>query len=326
MLEQLASDLWRLRLPVRFAPGHINSYLLRDGEGWLAVDCGKHDEATRQVWQGFLDSPQYGAGIQRIFLTHTHPDHSGSADWLAAQTGARVLLAEAEHRLMEGFWRGSATQPQALMAFFAEWGATEAQQQAVLAFMSGFRAGNPSLSGPLEYVAPGECLTVNGRPWHLAAGFGHTACNLLLHDRAGQRLITGDQVLPGIYPNVSVWHGLDGDPLGGYLGSLTSLAALDVAQAFPAHGDVFTDFAARCVQIQRHHAWRLQRLRRYLDGVGEAPVEALNEAVFGRAAEGPMFMLMAGQLYALLARLRAQGLAEQVTRESWRAVSTGEIS
>lgn len=326
MLEQLASDLWRLRLPVRFAPGHINSYLLRDGEGWLAVDCGKHDEATRQVWQGFLDSPQYGAGIQRIFLTHTHPDHSGSADWLAVQTGARVLLAEAEHRLMEDFWRGSATQPQALMAFFAEWGATELQQQAVLAFMSGFRAGNPSLTGPVQYVAPGEVLTVNGHAWHLQAGLGHTACNLLLHDRAGKRLITGDQVLPGIYPNVSVWHGLEGDPLGDYLGSLVSLAALDVEEAFPAHGDVFTDFAARCVQIRRHHDTRLRRLRRHLDEAGTAPVAALNDAVFGRAAEGPMFMLMAGQLYALLARLRVQGLAEQVTRESWRAVSTSEIS
>ena len=111
-----------------------------------------------------------------------------------------------------------------------------------------------------------------------------------------------------------------------YLDSLTPLAALEVQQAFPAHGDVFSGFAARCAQIRRHHETRLRRLQRHLAQAGTAPVSVLNEAVFGRVAEGPMFMLMAGQLYALLARLRAQGLAEQVTHGSWKFVSAGEIS
>lgn len=311
-LEQLDQGLWRLRLPMRFSPGHINSYLLEDGDGWLVVDCGNHSEEARETWRAFMASEHYRAGIQRIFLTHAHPDHAGSAAWLTAQTGAPLLMAAAEDDAFNRLWRGSVERVDELRAFFADWGASDEQQESIVNFMQGFSVGCPAWSGPVTHVEAGDCLRVAGRDWQLHGGYGHTPCNLLLHDHDRGWLITGDQVLPSIQPNVSLWWGAASDPLGDYLASLTRLSTLEVNRACPAHGEVFDDFAERCDQIARQHQRRLDRLRAAL-GEGPSDVLALCEKVLGKAIQGPLFMLVAGQLFAMLAYLEKRA---EVVREA----------
>ena len=315
-LTRLDEGLWRLRLPMRFSPGHINSYLLEDDGGWLVIDCGNNSEDTRRTWQAFLDSPKAGAGIRRILLTHAHPDHAGSAGWLMQQTGAPLLLAGAEEDAYQRLWRGSSEQRDAVCDFFAGWGASEAQQQSIFAFMQGFSLGCPPLDGDVFQLAPGETLSVAGREWRLHGGYGHTPCNLLLEDVARGWLITGDQVLPSIQPNVSLWWGSDPDPLGSCLDSLAALSSLEVRHACPAHGEVFDDFADRCRQIRRQHLRRLDRLRTAL-AEGNSDVMSLCQAVLGKAIEGPLFMLVAGQLFAMLAYLERRG---EVAREAGAGV------
>ncbi|MBI3229074.1 MAG: MBL fold metallo-hydrolase [Burkholderiales bacterium] len=58
-----------LRMPLPFALNHINLWLLRDGDAWVAVDCGIDRDLTRQAWQqyvwrticGFGHSPEHVA-------------------------------------------------------------------------------------------------------------------------------------------------------------------------------------------------------------------------------------------------------------------------
>ena len=310
-LTRLDDGLWRLRLPMRFSPGHINSYLLEDDGGWLVIDCGNNSEDTRSTWRAFLDSSQAGAGIRRIVLTHAHPDHAGSAGWLMQQSGAPLWLARQEEDAYQRLWRGSSDNREAVCRFFADWGASEAQQQSIFSFMQGFSLGCPPLEGDIRHLEPGELLQTDSRQWLLHGAYGHTPCNLLLEDPVRGWVITGDQVLPSIQPNVSLWWGSDPDPLGSCLDSLEALSALEVRHACPAHGEVFDDFSQRCQQIRRQHLRRLTRLRQAL-AEGNNDVMSLCQAVLGKAIEGPLFMLVAGQLFAMLAYLEKRG---QMTRE-----------
>ncbi|MEY1662516.1 MBL fold metallo-hydrolase [Isoalcanivorax beigongshangi] len=307
MFEMLAPDLGRLRLPVSFPPQHVNSYLLRDGDGWFVVDCGRHDEPTRAVWQQFLASPELGGGISRIFLTHTHPDHSGSAAWLSAQTGAPVLLAAAEWDWMQRIWARATEQPEQIKAFFAGWGAEPPQQQLAVHMLAKFRDGNPLMTGEVVTLAPGDSLTINGTRWSLEGGEGHTICNLLLHQPQQQRLITGDQVLPGIRPNVSIWYSMEHDALGDYLRSVARLAALPVAWAYPAHGDPFDNYAERCEQLLTFHRGRLGRTRELFIQQRDWRIEQLLEQLLGARGNEGNFLLKAGQLYAILRHLQQAG-------------------
>src|SRR3954469_2445045 len=51
---EVAPGLYWLRMPLPFALNHINLWLLRDGNGWTAVDCGIGLDETRAHWETIL--------------------------------------------------------------------------------------------------------------------------------------------------------------------------------------------------------------------------------------------------------------------------------
>jgi glyoxylase-like metal-dependent hydrolase (beta-lactamase superfamily II) len=215
-------------------------------------------------------------------------------------------MAAAEDKAMRQLWQEGDAYKAALGDFFAGWGATPDQQQGIIAFMQGFRMGCPLPETAVRHLCPGEILHAGGRCWKLYGGYGHTSCNLLLHDAHSGWVLTGDQVLPTIQPNVSLWFGAAPDPVDDFLRSLDHLASLEVTSACPSHGEVFAHFSLRCEQQIKQQHKRLDRLRRALrDGITDAG--SLCQAVLGKPADGPLFMLVAGQLYALLAHLEQRG-------------------
>lgn len=303
--ELVAEGVYRLQLPMRFHPGHINSYLLRDVKGWTVVDCGNHSEETREVWRQLIDNWLAGEPITRIVLTHAHPDHFGSAPWLLEQTGARLSLAREEWHAMQHLWRGSSERPEELAGFFQARGVAEQHLPSIQLFMEGFRHGCPPCDHDPCFVAPGERLRIGEQDWILHGGYGHTPCNLLLWRESDGTIITGDQVLPAITPNVSLWYDSESDPMGRKLETLSRLQTLTVSLALPAHGDPFDNFSARCEALARTYQRRIDRVRQRLRK-GAANLEQLGEAGFGKSLNGPMYMLVAGQLLALLAHLQAR--------------------
>lgn len=314
--QQVAPGIWRLPLPMRFNPGHINSYLLEDDGGWTLVDAGNHSEDTRQAWQQALSARLADAPVRRLILTHAHPDHYGSAPWLLERTGAQLCLAGAEWHAVNHLWRGSVARADEMAAFFSGLGVVPEALPAIQQFMQGFAAGCPATEQQPECLEPGSCLVINGQSWRLHGGYGHSPCNLLLERESDGVLITGDQVLPTITPNVSLWFDSDPDPMGLMLDSLARLQRLPVSLALPAHGDPFDDFSARCAVIERTYHRRLDRIRAALQDGAETLAD-LGQAGFGGAPRGPMYMLVAGQLLALLSCLRERGEVVQ-SGAAWR--------
>jgi glyoxylase-like metal-dependent hydrolase (beta-lactamase superfamily II) len=308
--EEIVPGIYRLPLPMKSPPQHINSWLLADGDGWFVVDCGTRGQETRDCWQAFMDSDLYGAGISRIFLTHAHPDHAGSAPWLARETGAPVLMAKEEQQALENFAVDGARRDEEIEKWLGRIGGSEEQVRMTQLFYHHFAKGCPQIHSTIEHVAPGDTLEINGQRWHLHGGYGHTPCNLLLHQPDKDYLITGDQILPEIVTHVGLWWRQSENPMGPYLESLSRLRELDVERAFPAHGDSFTGFRERCDQIEATHAQRLKRIEKTL-AQGSASLEELLQKYGGPAMAGPGFPLIAGQIFARLAWLVTEGRIQQ---------------
>ena len=73
-------------------------------------------------------------------------------------------------------------------------------------------------------------------------------------------MLSGDQVLQKITPNIGLWPDTQPGPLGRYLQSLSDLSQIDVRLALPGHGALIANWRQRIEQIQAHHDQRLARM------------------------------------------------------------------
>ncbi len=76
--------LW-LRLPLPMALDHVNIYALDDGDGWTVVDTGLSSRRGKALWDSLLTGPLAGKPVNRVIVTHHHPDHIGLAGWFQAR-------------------------------------------------------------------------------------------------------------------------------------------------------------------------------------------------------------------------------------------------
>src|SRR5438445_436893 len=120
-----------------------------------------------------------------------------------------------------------------------------------------FRLDHTNLS--LLDDGPGCTLGVGGRGCAVVTASGHAPEHACLYCPTAGVLISGDQVLPKITTNVSVWPEQPmANPLRLYLDSLDRFQPLPATTlVLPSHGLPFRGLHARLGQLRDHHTARL---------------------------------------------------------------------
>jgi glyoxylase-like metal-dependent hydrolase (beta-lactamase superfamily II) len=162
-------------------------------------------------------------------------------------------------------------------------------------------------------LSDGETLRIGAYDWQVIVGRGHSPEHACLVSASLGVLISGDQVLPKISSNVSVFPTEpDADPLGEWVASLGRLRATlgDGLLVLPAHGEPFRGLHARLDRLGHGHERGLQRLRRSL---AEGPRRAIDVfgALFARPidGQGDLLGMATGESLAHLNHLIARGEA-----------------
>lgn len=262
---ELAPGVRWVRMQLPFALDHINLWLLDDGPGWTIVDCGIANEATQKAWEQVFERELQGKPVNRVIVTHMHPDHMGLAHWLTERWGARLWCSATDYngaRLASGSTTGFGGE--AAAAFFASHGLTDPEAVARVKARSNYYASMvPKVPPQFRRMQDGQAIRIGAHDWHAIAGFGHAPEHISLHCPALGVLISGDMVLPRISTNVAVYDlEPEADSLALYLRSIERMRDLPEATlVLPSHGKPFTGLHERIDQLAGHHEERLAEVK-----------------------------------------------------------------
>ncbi|MGQ0559438.1 MAG: MBL fold metallo-hydrolase [Sphingosinicella sp.] len=320
----IADDLHWTRSPVPGSLDHINLWLLDDGDALTLVDSGLNIPPAREAWERLFAGSFAGRAVNRVIVTHFHPDHLGLAGWLCERFGVRLWMTRGEWLYARMLVADVRPEPpaEALAAWRAAgWSEEEIAREAGKGWGRFAAIVSPVPVGHRR-LRDGDSVRIGRRDWRVVVGSGHSPEHACLHDEAGKVLIAGDQVLPRITSNVSLSISEpEADPLGEWLDSIARLRLLPAdLLVLPSHGEPFTGLHERLDALAEGHRGRLDAL---LDLLVE-PKRAVDcfSRLFGRAIGENSLGLATGEALAHLRYLEVKGQVEREDRDGvhWFAI------
>jgi len=283
---RLEDGIRRLTLPLPTGPKHVHCYLV---DGTL-FDTGL----------GLGEAPWESAGIERIAITHFHPDHVGGAAAAATATGAPVFQGGLDYAQCERVW-GSRDWPERMAAWFTRHGVPAHVADDLIEQGHAFA---PFIRYALDPELLYEGSTLAG--WNVVELPGHADGHLgFLRDGV---LIAGDHLLDRISPAVGLYPDSRPDPLGDYLASLERTIELAPEIVYPGHGEPISNAAERARELIAHHRERLDDTAGALKNKGRTAYE-ISLDVFGSELGPTQRRFAVAETLSHLERLVREGRA-----------------
>jgi glyoxylase-like metal-dependent hydrolase (beta-lactamase superfamily II) len=267
---EVAEGILWFRLPLPMKLDHVNVYALDDGDGWTVIDTGFSSRRSRGIWERLMAGLLGGRPVRRVIVTHHHPDHVGLAGWFQSEHGAETWATRTAWLMARMLTLDVQTEAVAeTLTFWRHAGMDEAT-------IEKRRAERPFNFADIVWPIPlgfrrmfeGEVIRAGGRDWDVRLGNGHAPDHVTLWSRDGEVVISGDQVIQTISPNLGVYATEpEADPVGEWLEACERLSAFATEDqlVLPGHKLPFTGLPHRMQQLIDNHHHALDRLEAYID-------------------------------------------------------------
>jgi glyoxylase-like metal-dependent hydrolase (beta-lactamase superfamily II) len=270
-LQEVATGIFWLRMPLPFDLDHINLYLLEDNQngqdGFALIDTGIGTPKTQELWDVLLET--LGKPITKVIVTHLHPDHIGMAGYLVEKFRVPFYMSQVEYftaRALSAGARGA-----------SDWQDDEYLVRCGMSeeYVSNAKENRKSNKGVGQVIRPiplqfyrlqaGDNLRIGQHEWQVYIGRGHSPEHVCLFNPVTNILISGDHVLPGISPNIGVYSTEpDANSLKLYLDTLPQFTQLpEDTLVLPSHRQPFHGLHTRVNDLISHHHVHLDNLREF---------------------------------------------------------------
>lgn len=308
----VAAGIWWVRLPLPSSLQAVNVYLLEDGNGLTLVDTGVKTADCREALDTALKHPAVAAHqLNRIIVTHFHPDHMGLAGdlvcddvalWTSRTAWLNCQLLSGNKQLLPVPSEVTFMQRAGLTGIELE----AFRRHAVNRYSS-------TVSPPPDYYVPlvhGQTLKIGQRIWRVVASYGHAAEHISLWSE--DCVISGDQILPNISSNLTVpYTEHDIDVIGEWLRSCRDLMRIANNQTLclPGHQRPFYGIRHRLAQVDENVRRTLVRLQT----ITTQPMAAIDcvEQVYGRTFTNDERRMMLPEVVGMLNHLYFHGLVDR---------------
>lgn len=307
-----------LRMPLGGALAFINVWAIAEGpknggDGWAIVDTGMGGADTQGAWRAAFAGPLAGKPATRVFVTHMHPDHIGMAGWLTRKFQCRLWISRLEFLMCRSLAADTGREaPADALTFYRAAGWDEEAIETYRARFGGFGRALHALPDSFQRLSDGDEVVIGDHLWRVVVGSGHSPEHACLYCPELKLMISGDQVLPRISSNVSVFPTEpEGDPLTDWLTSLARIKTKipDDVLVLPAHNDPFHGLHARIDHLIGGHERGLARLRALI----VEPKRAVDvfHVLFRRKIDSYVLGMATGESIAHLNCLIARGQARR---------------
>ncbi|HEY2685013.1 MAG TPA: MBL fold metallo-hydrolase [Steroidobacteraceae bacterium] len=309
---QIQPGLFWLRMPLFGALKFINVWALSDAEGWTIVDTGIQSAETIDAWRGALKGALRGAPVSRVLVTHMHPDHVGVAGWMSREFRAPLWMSRLEYLSCRMLVADSPEAPAEAIEFLKCCGWPEEQIARYREKFGFFGRMIAPLPAAYRRLSDGQIVNIGDSRWQVIVGNGHSPEHACLYCPERQVFISGDQVLPRISSNVSVYPTEpEADPLDDWLNSLARIRQRvpNEVLVLPAHNSPFAGLHQRIDELMDSHREGLSRLTTLLS----APKRVVDvfPALFNRPITPELLGMASGEALAHLNYLWHRGEVER---------------
>lgn len=270
----------RLSVPTPFQVGPVNAYLA----GRTLVDPGPDSEASWSTLVEKLDDRGLAPeDLDRVLVTHPHPDHFGLANRLR-EAGAEVCASAPAAEIIGDFAGRLAAEQEFFGPFLERHGVSEETARTVTQLPEAYLEYAPDAEVD-RTLSEGGTVEVQGRDVAVLAVEGHATGELAFtfRDRDGESAVVGDQVLPDITPNPLLQpprgDGQRPRSLVLFNRSLRRLRDRGFERILPGHREVVVRPEERIDEILAAHERRTENVADLVDGPTTA-VEVM-EGLFG---------------------------------------------
>ena len=306
-----------LSLPTPYAVGPVNSYVLT-GDPLTMIDAGVNTvDAENALKLGFAAKGLFIESVERILITHGHPDHYGLVPVVNKASKAIAYMGEEEiERLTDTrtFWELGrllleAGFPQPLLEDLAE------RERKV------YRV-HQVVHLDCKPVKDGDIFEFRDFMLIAIALPGHTGGHLGYLEPATSTLFGGDTLLPHMSPNPILEPAFDPllcspatrrRSLKQFLESLERLYSLNLNAVYPGHGPVITNPSEAIKYMREHHARRLEVIHQSLPFEGMSAYQ-MSQGLYP-SVNGYDHFLAVSEVVAHLDVLVDQGRAEPELRD-----------
>lgn len=282
--SKIIEDLYWARLPLPFRLDHVNVFAVNSTDGLVIIDTGINNNETRDCWDIIIKNLPLKSEINKIIITHHHPDHIGLSKYLADKLKVKVFAPKKELSRAKKIINLSNKEYSTLLSNnYEEFGLDKDITNKSNSIGNFYKGMVKELPNILNLEDDFQIKTKNG-VWEARFDTGHSPSQLSLFDNVRKIYLCFDFLLPRISPNISIGiEDNENNVLEEYFKYLNSII-YDMQNdwvVIPGHEFPYYNPTERAKKLILHHRTRLELL---ITEIKKSPltVKLAMEVLFGK--------------------------------------------